>query len=176
MIAYYPSETPSGVNKLRFKVSTVEDDINNKSTVTITCQVYKQNTSGTHKTVGSIVVGGTEYADFNNFEVAKYDTWIDAWNITREVAHNVNGEATLIMQIKPPTDGSSFYVIRTDNQGMVSASPETYEITLPKINTGMVRIDNGSAWDRYMVYIDNGSKWERYIPYVDDGTKWVRCG
>lgn len=37
---------------------------------------------------------------------------------------------------------------------------------------GLVHIDNGSKFDKYLVYIDNGVEWELYVPYIDNGTEW----
>lgn len=37
---------------------------------------------------------------------------------------------------------------------------------------GLVRIDNGTAFDMYLVYIDNGTDWDMYIPYIDNGSGW----
>ena len=38
--------------------------------------------------------------------------------------------------------------------------------------SGVVYIDNGTAFEPYLAYIDNGTDWELYLMYVDDGTDW----
>ena len=38
--------------------------------------------------------------------------------------------------------------------------------------SGVVYIDNGTAFEPYLAYIDNGSEWELYLMYVDSGAKW----
>lgn len=38
--------------------------------------------------------------------------------------------------------------------------------------SGVVYIDNGTAFEPYHVYIDNGTSWDLYIPYIDNGTSW----
>lgn len=38
--------------------------------------------------------------------------------------------------------------------------------------SGVVYIDNGTAFEPYLAYIDNGTEWELYLMYVDDGTDW----
>lgn len=39
---------------------------------------------------------------------------------------------------------------------------------------GIIYIDNGSTFDKYMVFVDNGTSWDQYIPYIDDGSKWIQ--
>lgn len=41
-----------------------------------------------------------------------------------------------------------------------------------KRRDGLVSIDNGTSFDKYMIYIDNGTSWDRYLPYIDNGTSW----
>jgi len=38
--------------------------------------------------------------------------------------------------------------------------------------SGVVYIDNGTAFEPYLAYIDNGTDWEPYLMYIDDGTDW----
>lgn len=37
---------------------------------------------------------------------------------------------------------------------------------------GIIYIDNGTTFEKYMVFIDNGTSWDQYIPYIDNGTGW----
>ena len=39
---------------------------------------------------------------------------------------------------------------------------------------GIIYIDNGTTFEKYMVFIDNGTGWDQYIPYIDNGTKFVQ--
>lgn len=38
--------------------------------------------------------------------------------------------------------------------------------------SGVVYIDNGTAFEPYLTYIDNGTEWELYLVYVDNGIDW----
>lgn len=38
--------------------------------------------------------------------------------------------------------------------------------------SGVVYIDNGTAFEPYLTYIDNGTNWDLYIAYIDNGTDW----
>lgn len=38
--------------------------------------------------------------------------------------------------------------------------------------SGVIYIDNGSAFEPYLIYIDNGTNWDLYFGYVDNGTSW----
>lgn len=38
--------------------------------------------------------------------------------------------------------------------------------------SGVVYIDNGTAFEPYLAYIDDGTEWQLYLMYVDDGTDW----
>lgn len=37
---------------------------------------------------------------------------------------------------------------------------------------GIIYIDNGTTFEKYMVFVDNGTSWDQYIPYIDNGTGW----
>lgn len=39
---------------------------------------------------------------------------------------------------------------------------------------GIIYIDNGTTFEKYMVFVDNGTSWDQYIPYIDNGTKFVQ--
>ena len=39
---------------------------------------------------------------------------------------------------------------------------------------GIIYIDNGTKFEKYMVFVDNGTSWDQYIPYIDNGTKFVQ--
>lgn len=60
---------------------------------------------------------------------------------------------------------------RTDGTKITGISgTETVRLT-----AGLVYIDTGSGFERYLVYVDNGTGWDHCIPYIDDGTSWVMC-
>lgn len=58
--------------------------------------------------------------------------------------------------------------------GTHTVSKNVSVITTTKM-LGLVRIDNGSAFETYLVYIDNGTGWDMYIPYIDNGSSWDLC-
>ena len=39
---------------------------------------------------------------------------------------------------------------------------------------GIIYIDNGKSFEKYMVFVDNGTSWDQYIPYIDHETSWVQ--
>jgi hypothetical protein len=40
---------------------------------------------------------------------------------------------------------------------------------------GLVYIDEGGSFGKYLIYIDNGTGWDMYIPYIDNGSSWDLC-
>ena len=48
-------------------------------------------------------------------------------------------------------------------------------ITYEELN-GLIYIDDGTKFNRYIVYIDNGTGWDMYMPYIDNGSSWDICG
>lgn len=78
-----------------------------------------------------------------------------------EIEHDSNGEKTVAI--------SGSFSTMSD---YISGGKVTASVSLPKIDRGIVRIYNGSGWDKYVPYIHNGSSWVRYAPYVHNGTTW----
>ena len=65
-------------------------------------------------------------------------------------------------------NGSNF--VSGDSHTVIGAV-EVATITRP---LGIIYIDNGTIFEKYMVFIDNGTSWDQYIPYIDNGTKFVQ--
>lgn len=57
-----------------------------------------------------------------------------------------------------------------------STDPATQTITLPAVYSGLVYLDDGTAFKACQCYIDNGSEWCFAIPYISNGTSWDLIG
>ena len=74
--------------------------------------------------------------------------------------------------------GAGYEITEHTVNGVVFASGGTHTVTgavsvvVAVMLLGLVYIDSGTAYDRYLVYIDNGTGWDMYAPYIDNGTSW----
>lgn len=39
--------------------------------------------------------------------------------------------------------------------------------------SGVIYIDNGIDFEKYLIYIDDGTSWDLYLSYIDNGTNWA---
>lgn len=49
---------------------------------------------------------------------------------------------------------------------------EDVSIVISVMAMGLVYIDTGETFEKYLIYIDSGTGWDMYIPYIDNGTGW----
>lgn len=179
IIGYKPSENPSGsptpYSKLRFKIEAVSDIATNSSNVTVTLQASTEDHAGQYETMGKITINGTAYTDDHIYTaIIGYSGWFDIWTRTATVKHNDAGDGVLTLKVEPTGERDYYSLISGGSTGY-STPNDTYSIALPKIETGLVYIDNGSSFDKYLIYIDDGTAWHKYSAYIDDGTVFKRC-
>ena len=113
--------------------------------------------------IGLVASGDNNFVEMNASSVGLPQTV--------RVSHNSDGSKTIAVAIS--ANGYDYFNLwfagPTTGAGFAAASQN---IVLTNIPRGMVRIYNGSSWDRYSVQIYNGSSWDRYRPYVYNGSSW----
>lgn len=93
------------------------------------------------------------------------------WPQTIRVAHGSDGKKTIAIALAP-TEFTYFNIWYSGNYVGTNYSSSSQNLVLTDIPRGMVRIHNGSSFDRYSVQIHNGSSWDRYRPYIYNGSSW----
>ena len=82
-----------------------------------------------------------------------------------EIAHDASGEATATITVD--------FTIWRDSSAPKPDFYGTHTVTLTKIQTGLVDIENGSTYKKYRAVIDNGSTFKTYRKMIDNGESWV---
>ena len=69
-------------------------------------------------------------------------------------------------------DQNDTSIVPTDLASNITTGDRTITLYAEWKLSGVIYIDNGTEFEKYLVYIDNGSSWDLYLTYIDNGTSW----